>query len=88
MQSCDLDVVMHLPGLLWQLFNPLANFNQFREQQESPSNLYFYRFMKIKSLLQRREGVALRVPLIRESPSPEDSALTRHRRFYTRGAML
>lgn len=46
---------MHLSVLLWQLFNPLADFNQIGEQQQSPSNLYSYKFMKIKSLLQRGE---------------------------------
>lgn len=77
MQSCDSDVVMHQSVLLWQLFNPLANFNQIREQQQSPSNLYSYKFMKIKSPLQRGERKALRVPLTRESPSTEDSVLIR-----------
>lgn len=51
MQSCDLDAVLHLSVLLWQLFNPLVNFNQIGEQQQSPKNLYSYIFMRIRTSL-------------------------------------
>lgn len=55
MQSCDLDVVLHLSVLLWQLLKPLGNFNQIGEQQQSPSNLYSHIFMKIRRSLPRGE---------------------------------
>lgn len=87
MQSCDLDVVLHLSVLLWQLFNSLVNFNKMGEQQQSPNNLHSYIFMKIRTSLPRGER-GFKGATTRESASIKDSASTRPKRFHMKNYLM